>query len=192
MTATERIAKTDQLREYWVKLNLLEPLNNSKDPPVFIIKPINEIDKVNIIKVFDSELKKGQMYVELTNLNYEPQVKRQLFMLNGGHDKLNLFYKGDLNGNPVNHVPCAYLTEVVQTVRPSVRREPIVPIIQSSSSTEETQKLMDALESLPDCNLSEKTLRDEACLMLRIPISRKQWLNELIIESNQQIANYGK
>lgn len=123
------------------------------------------------ISLFPSELSKGDdIYTEFVNRDYIPEdSNRTLWVL-----KYNPFWKEEyeetqsMNSSTVRYlVPVSELTKVNVTTK-VMDADPFKSLVDYA---------------LDDCPLSEMTIRDFATVLLKKPLSNKQWLNKLIVEN---------
>lgn len=132
--------------------------------------PFMRSNGVRVIGMFRSELEKPDenVYIETINLKYEALDKqRTLYKL-----KYNPHFKDEyeLVGNDRYNVPLDELEIVWQ-----------LPALQTQTSEMPTLSLIYDSENIEDNNLSQMTIRDLAAIMLKKPVSNKQWLNELVM-----------
>lgn len=121
----------------------------------------------NVISCFISELRKTEdIYIEFTDRDFRPEdPKRTLYKL-----RPNPHYQEEYKpyGQDRYLVPVSYLIEV--TTEPVELNTAGVSLDKSFSLTDPDD----------DCSIDEMSVRDVAALILRKPVSRKQWLNDLI------------
>lgn len=133
--------------------------------------PFMRSNGIRVIGMFRSELEKAEenVYIETINLKYEAlDNRRTLYKL-----KYNPHFKDEYEhvGNDRYNVPIDDL-EVVWRLPESKASNPVqlpLPHIVYEADTGE------------DNNISQMTIRDLAAILLRKPVSNKQWLNELIV-----------
>jgi len=131
-------------------------------------KPIGKNEL--FISFFPSQLKKGQdIYTEFVTRDYDPETKdRTLYKW-----KYNEFYEEeyesvDIEGSTDKRylIPVSELEEVSSTTK----------LVEFSAFDE----IMDPDEDAP---LDQVTIRDLAAILLKKPVSRKKWLNQIIKEN---------
>lgn len=117
----------------------------------------------NVIACFLSELRKTEdVYLEFTDRDFNPEdPNRTLYKL-----KHNPHYKEEYEsfGNERYLIPVSYLIKVDEV----------------NTKLDSSYKDFSLTDPDDDCSIDEMSLRDVAALLLKEPVSRKQWLNELI------------
>jgi hypothetical protein len=163
-----RKEKTEELlQEHMWKFERLNELN-----PFFVPKSayIPRGKTEHHIGVFPSEFKRGaDMYLEFTSFDLVPEdPKRTLYRL-----RANPYYDEEFEKtDDVNFrylVPVSEL-EVVKFEEPEVLPE----------QTTLFPDFNDMISEDDDCKVSDLTARDLVAIIHKIPVSKKQWLNNLI------------
>ena len=163
-----RKEKTEELlQEHMWKFERLNELN-----PFFVPKSayIPRGKTEHHIGVFPSEFKRGaDMYLEFTSFDLVPEdPKRTLYRLRANNYYDEEFEKTD-DVNFRYLVPVSEL-EVVKFEEPDVLPE----------QTTLFPDFNDMISEKDDCKISDLTARDLVAIMHKIPVSKKQWLNNLI------------
>jgi len=165
-----RKEKTEELfREHEYKFKLLD-IENPLFIPKCAYKPYGGSDLV--LGFFPSELKRGvDIYTEFTSIDLEPEdPKRTLYKL-----RHNPHYADEYEATEPNaqgHV--RYLVPVDELIKIEIKQEDPLP------NTGVFPNFDDIMDPNMDAPLNSMTIRDLAAIMLREPVSQKQWLNELI------------
>lgn len=129
------------------------------------------------ISFFESEISKANdVFVEFTNRDLDPEdANRTLYKYRFNPDFKTAYRTTEPSGQ-TGHV--RYLVPVTELVKIDHK---IVAKTQAA-----TQQEFNLIDPDHDCELGKATLRDVAAIFLRIPMSQKQWLNEMIINSKIQ------
>lgn len=133
-----------------------------------------------IIAFFPSEINKGDdVYTEFVSRDLDPEdPKRTLWRW-----KFNPFFeteyeKAESHGgrDPRYYIPVKELIEVTDEYE--------LPMNLDEIASKEESKQIQIPFSLPnpaqDSPLDQITIRDLAAIMLRIPVSQKEWLNDIV------------
>ena len=134
-------------------------------------------------KFFENELDGSkELYVEWVSRFYQPEDDRRLYRYKFNPDYLTEY--------PKETTPEGYEWFVVPADRFELVKEGEVEsaiIAQAKESHQETLDLdFDIINPDEDCPMENITLRDWAAILLKAPVSRKEWLNKLIKESCQK------
>lgn len=125
-----------------------------------------------IIAMFPSELK-SDFYTEFVDINYESEdPQRELWKWNFNPQFDTEYEKSPphpVSGHVRSFIPVGELVLVTE-VKPSTSN-------LSTKSVMEEFTLNDPDQDLP---LDQMTIRDVAALLLKKPVSKKKWLNDLI------------
>ncbi len=119
------------------------------------------------ISFFPSELKKGDdLYIEFTSRDFEPEdIERKLYKW-----KFNPHYDAEYEKvQNKDNIDFRYLVPVEELI--------VIPHKKEKEMIIEEFALPDAEHDLP---LDQLTIRDLAAIMLKKPVSRKEWLNDLL------------
>lgn len=164
LTRPERVK---QIREYH------QPVLNKLLVPkaYFDLKSYREVDGYLRVGFFESQLKiGGDIYFEITDFNQIPTDKeRKLYKLTieeGYRDNPKYLYKPNTPAGPQYYIKADEF-EII-----SVLGELI----------EIKDDFINIIEELEDDNMSKMTVRDFACIILKLPKTNKLWLNKLITE----------
>lgn len=171
LTAEQKKIKLAELKRFHqTKFDVL----GVKDPlfiPKMAYKPTGKDDKV--VSFFPSELKKGQdIYTEFVSREYDPEdlPERRLWKwrYNPYWETEYETVQHDAQGN------VRYLIPVLE----------LFPVGQNIISAETAQmKMFDNLVDSTDgvnAPITEMTILDFAAIMLKQPVSSKEWLNNII------------
>lgn len=180
LTSTERREKTEILiQEHFWKFDILKITN-----PLFIPKSayIPRGKSEHFISFFPSELNRNEdIYTEFVSYDLTPEdPDRVLYKL-----KANPFY--DEEYEKTDDTNFRYLVPVKELERIVISNpeadddfselDEIITLKKPEIKTKPEVKLSDDELDIP---LSEITVRDFAAIMLKKPISNKDWLNKLI------------
>lgn len=130
-------------------------------------------------KFFYSEIgNDSPLYVEFVTRDYVPQAARNLYVYKFRADYDSFFIKEQTeSGLEMYVVPFENFTKVASDEEPVKQ----LGIAQGSLDLD-----FDIINPDEDCPMDNITLRDWASILLRVPVSRKEWLNKLIKESCQK------
>ncbi len=139
-------------------------------------------------KFFYSEIGSDvPLYVEFVTWDYRPSEERKLYMykFNPNYDEQFVKEQTD-SGIDMYVVPLEHFRLVTGDASPV--SNPIVthheePKVNPQASLELD---FDIINPDEDCPADNITLRDWAAILLKAPVSRKEWLNKLIKESCQK------
>ena len=161
LSRDDRIKKVDELRQFWVDCFTKTELGVSNlSEFYFYPKPLMSDKKFTL---FPTELKEGLFFTEIIDFNYNPLTVRRLFKIKFSVDSVSKYQKTDTQLGEQYKVPFSDFTEVV-----------------------ELEEIIDNLVKLDDGHYpTDMTLRDYACIQLKVAKSNKKWLNELISESKK-------
>lgn len=144
---------------------------------IFIPKMAHYVKGAQGIHVgfFDSELNHEQdIYIEKVNINLESEdPNRTLYKV-----KFNPYFKEEYFAPvPLDGKPMKYFVPVEEME--------VVPVNVKKTTTKGKKDVPLVITNDPNLDLpiDQMTMRDVACIKLRVPSSFKPWLNELIKES---------
>lgn len=122
------------------------------------------------ISFFPSQLKKEQdIYTEFVTRDYEPETKERIL------------YKWNYN---------KFYDEEYESVdiEGSADKRYLIPISElqplSTSQVIEFSEFDEIMDPDEDAPLDQMTVRDLAAILLKSPVSRKKWLNQIIVKEN--------
>lgn len=166
----ERERKTAMIFQYHKRTFELLGIEN----PLFYPKPVfTWKNNQQCISLYERELtsEKG-FFTEITDENYNPFPERKLYMWKGNEHSKEEFYKNSTGVGERWFIPVDELQEI-KSPTPSVKEEVIIP-----------QEEMDEEDSL----IGKLTIKDLAAILLREPVSEKQWLNKIISNANRKYS----
>lgn len=165
-TKINRKEKTKEL------IKLHEPVFTSLkiDNPLFIPKCAytpRGMDGLHI-GFFESELKKGKdIYTEFVSIDLDPEDPgRNLYKWRYNPHYAEEYETAESNNSVRWLIPASELVKVDYTAEPE--KETAFPDFKEFS------------DSANDASIKDLTVRDLAAIMLRKPVSNKEWLNEII------------
>jgi len=161
-TPQERKEMTSELRKrHQLTFNALGCPDAQYIPKMAYVP--KELDEV-CMGFFESELDEGDIYTEKVSMNMESEdPSRTLYKI-----KYNEWYKDEHPTSPPNSV-----TGNVRYYIPLAEME----IVERPTNNESEFNLIDPDEDMP---LDQMTMRDFAAIILKKPVSKKEWLNTLI------------
>lgn len=121
-----------------------------------------------VMPFFESELRVNKdVYTEKVSRDYiSEDPTRTLYVWKHNPDWKNMY-----NTKPFGHNP----NDVMY----------LIPFTEFKPVTKPKKKLdFGLINTDEDCNLQDATLRDLAAILLEAPVSRKDWLNEIINKKN--------
>lgn len=144
------------------------------------------------VSLYEKELTAENFFTELTDNFYNPldPEKRSLYRLKGNPDYLNEYYRKSEETYDRWFVPIEELEEINLT-----------SLALKSTSTSDHTILdekppfeMDEEDSPEpkDAPMSKMTMKDHCAIEWRLPVSDKQWLNDLIRKTNIESAKKSK
>jgi hypothetical protein len=158
---------TEELRGFWEAY--LPPKAH------FAAKPCYSKSGELVIRFFESELKAGDLYLELISFEFEfpePGV-RTLHKIPFASDWRTRWKElPGAGGGPTIRVPLTDMA-VVKRLDARPRQPEPAPLFQAEAATD---------GELPDMLYSAMTIRDYYCIIHNLPRSNKPWLNALITE----------
>jgi hypothetical protein len=134
-------------------------------------------------KFFFSEISpETPLYVEFVTWDYRPEDDRRLYMYiyNPNYEKDYVKEQTD-SGIDMYVVPIEHFKLVKGPDNTPVPVESDSKTLQASLDLD-----FDIINPDEDCPADNITLRDWAAILLKAPVSRKEWLNKLIKESCQK------
>lgn len=169
VTAVNRPEKTEELLKHhqW-KFDMLQ-----EDNPLFIPKcayPPKGKSELHI-GFFPSELKKGKdIYTEFTSIDLDPEdPERMLYKW-----RFNPHYEEEYDKTePAANGHFRYLVPISELIKIEFTKE----LEEEKSGFPDFEELMDPDLDAP---ISQLTVRDVAAILLKKPVSHKNWLNEII------------
>jgi hypothetical protein len=168
----DRRARTKELREFHQEVFEKLGIPDAVYVPTLAYKPIGKDSKH--IALFPSQLKmKQDLYLEFVSREMECEdVNRTLYKW-----KFNPFFADEY--------------ESIESELEGISERYLVPVAELSKveiAVEESSKMKqlsfdgfdDIMDPDQDAPLDQMTIRDLAAIMLKQPVSRKKWLNDLI------------
>ena len=151
--------------------------------PKWLPKMAYSEDGEKVISFFPSEIRGGKdIYTEFVSRDYTPE------------DPDRILYKWDFNPDYGTEYKksaphpatgdCRYLIpveELINVAKLHVKKQERKPDNTAQASME-----FDALPDADDLPLSEMTMRDRIAIEWKKPVSRKPWLNKLIVETFEE------
>lgn len=133
------------------------------------------------IAFFASEIAREQdIYVEFAGQDLEPQdPERRLYKWRYNYNFREEYVHVKTNSSERWYIPVAELI-VVKSNSPDIKVEEVASGQLQLSLTSETNP-----QKYEDILLKDASLRDLACVLLKVPSTNKAWLNELIKESKK-------
>lgn len=156
-------------------------------------KPKDKIER--IIRMFPSELTRGDVYIELVDFEYNPLfTPRRLYKLTHRGDFAAVYESVEGASGQSFIVPFSALSLVVDlgAAVPSIPAPWDTPRFTSSTEPTPSELKFDSEEEEigeVDAHYNTMTIRDYYCITQNVPLSHKSWLNNLIkegIECQQQ------
>ena len=173
----ERREKLKVLREF--QQPLLDAIGESESYyiPKMAYRPIGK-SEIHI-SFFYSELKKGtDIFTEFASRDLIPEdAQRRLYKwkfnpyFEEEYDKTEVIEKAD--GKMVDQRYLVPVSELILIKAPE-KKEPVV------QATKQENMEFDLMDPNSDAPLDQLTVRDIAALLLKKPVSNKEWLNKLI------------
>ena len=122
------------------------------------------------VSFFISEMQKGQsIFTEMVDRDYVSEdVSRTLYKW-----EFNQFWESQYEKTPMEPIRVLIPVSELNIVKPK-------SVIKQVSQTIE-EELMDGCTE-DDCDITSMTIRDFAAIMLKAPVSHKEWLNKLITQ----------
>ena len=198
MTITESpvIKKRHRIAELRKKHEALFVKECLSKPARFIPKMVDLIDEEKVIMFYPSEVNnKEDIYIECVDIDNKPKGLRTLYKwpFNSHYDTEYTQAKDLDTGHTLYIVPVEELLSVESLHRApkveapkKVESNNIQLKLNVDEKIEEKEEVKDEvvedLSNLEDSPLSEKTMRDELAIAWMEPISKKEWLNKLLIE----------
>jgi len=127
-------------------------------------------------KFYESELtNNSSLFVEWVSRDYVPEHDRDLYKYNYTANYLTEFTK-EINekGVVMYIVPLSNFT----LIKPGINAK--------EEKKKEIASDFEMINPDEDCSLSEMTIRDLSAILLKRPVSRKEWLNKLILSACQK------
>lgn len=169
----------------YAKLGVAKPYHVQK----VCYKPKDKIER--IIRMFPSELTRGDVYIELVDFEYTPlYTPRRLYKLTHRGD-FNTAYESIEGASGMSFiVPFSALNLVVDlgAAIPSTPAPWDTPRLSSSTEAVPSELTFDSEEQEigdVDAHYNTMTLRDYYCITQNVPLSQKSWLNNLIKEGQK-------
>lgn len=134
-------------------------------------------------KFFYSEIAtENPLYVEFVSWDYKPEDDRRLYSY-----KFNPNYETDYVKEQTESGIEMYVVPIQQFTMVKGPDNTPVPVVEDTKITQASLDLdFDIINPDEDCPADNITLRDWAAILLKAPVSRKEWLNKLIKESCQK------
>lgn len=168
----DRRARTKELREFHQEVFEKLGIPDAVYVPTLAYKPVGKESKH--IALFPSQLKlKQDLYLEFVSKEMECEdVNRTLYKW-----KFNPFYteEYDVIESDIEGVSERYLVPVAELTKVEIAVEEPSKLTQLSFDGFD-----DIMDPDQDAPLDQLTIRDLAAIMLKQPVSRKKWLNDLI------------
>lgn len=186
----ERRSKVAELREKHDKLFELEGLGaNAKFVPKMAYMPQSGAER--IIAFFPSEVQGGvDVYTEFvsrTNVPEDPERTLWKWEFNPNYDTA---YEKSEPHPATGHQ--RYLVPVTELINVAIQHMP-QPADMGAKQTEmfepelKLDNVLDAMKSdADDAPIAQLTIRDKAAIDWKQPVSKKKWLNDLIIDQNNK------
>lgn len=169
----------------YTKLGVVKPYHVQK----VCYKPKDKIER--IIRMFPSELTRGDVYIELVDFEYVPlYTPRRLYKLTHRGDFATA-YEGIEGASGLSYiVPFSALSLVTDlgAAIPSTPAPWDTPRLASSTETVPGELEFDSEEKEigdGDAHYNAMTIRDFYCITQNVPLSQKTWLNKLIKEGQK-------
>ena len=175
-------AESEKLfKEVYTDLGVDKPYHVQK----VCYKPKDKPERV--IRMFPSELSRGDIYLELVDFDYQPLFfPRRLYKLVNRADYAVIYDKVEGASGVSFIVPFSALTLVhdLGTSVPEVPAPWHTPRVSPSIEPPTIGATIEAEEELEDRDehYNTMTLRDHYCIVQNVPLSGKTWLNNLIKE----------
>lgn len=169
----------------YTKLGVSKPYHVQK----VCYKPKDKIER--IIRMFPSELTRGDVYIELVDFEYNPLfTPRRLYKLTHRGDYAAVYESVEGASGQSFIVPFSALSLVVDlgAVVPSTPAPWDTPRFTSSTEPTPSELKFDSEEEEigeVDAHYNTMTIRDYYCIMQNVPLSQKSWLNNLIKQGVQ-------
>jgi hypothetical protein len=131
-------------------------------------KPIGKTEKY--ISLFPSQMKRGvDIYTEFTNKELKPE------------DPARTLYKWRFNAHWSEEYEAVEI-EGSTDYRYLVPVAELIPMVAPSSnpSVVAFNDFSDIMDPDQDCPIDQMTVRDLAAILLKKPVSKKKWLNDLV------------
>ena len=176
-TPKSKLSKRDKVQLLRKKHTSLFAKENVKSPK-FSPRMCYMLDGELVISCYDRELYgENDLYTEFCNRDYEQEEK-------GGYPKGTL-WKWIYNPEYRTEYKKSDVNAGINDVRYIIPIEELINVteLHSSNSTKEEKEvdtLLDAPTAGEEVPYSSMTLRDYLAIQLKIPVSHKSWLNEII------------
>jgi len=134
-------------------------------------------------KFFENEIDGSrELYVEWVSRFYQPEDDRRLYRYKFNPDYLSEYPK---ETTPEGYEWFVVPADRFELVKEGEVHKELVP--EKKEVFQESLDLdFDIINPDEDCPMDNITLRDWAAILLKAPVSRKEWLNKLIKESCQK------
>jgi hypothetical protein len=171
-TPEDRREKLKKLREYQQPLLDAIGASDAYYIPKMAYRPIGKSEIY--ISFFPSEISKGvDIYTEFSSRDYIPEdAERRLYRWN-----YNAHYDEEYEKTaPAENGQFRYLIPVSELI---LVKYPEKKVAEVETSKQKEFELMDPNTDAP---FDQLTVRDVAAILLKKPVSNKQWLNKLITD----------
>lgn len=165
MTTEERKAKITELREHHQPIFDALDISNALFFPKMAYRPKDKNEK--FLSFFPSELKRGyDIYTEFVSREYEPEDQERTLWKWRFNPHWEEEYEATKDLQPRYLIP---VSELIKVTPPK------------KAISKQTDFFDDDFDMQgDDAPFSEMTIRDLAAILMREPISKKEWLNNLI------------
>jgi len=164
----------------YAKLGIAKPYHVQK----VCYKPKDKLER--IVRMFPSELSRGDVYMELVDFEYNPLfTPRRLYKLTHRGDFATVYESVEGVSGQSHIVPFSALSLVVDlgAAVPATPTPWDTPRFTSSAEPTPSELLLDSEEEEigeVDAHYNTMTIRDHYCITHNVPLSQKPWLNNLI------------
>lgn len=157
--------------------------------PNFYPKALFEWKGTKVISLYERELTASEFYLELCNDFYEPNQPRKLLRWRGNPAHVEEYLKVEGKYGERFYVPIEELEEVDITPLIKKKEEKIVQDAKVAMSTfgvsaiDTAPFVLDDERGSQDELASKMTIRDHCAIKWGLPVSQKDWLNELVLKN---------
>jgi hypothetical protein len=176
---SNRRSAVEELKQKHIKLFEQEGVDKAKFIPKMAYIPKKGAER--IIALFPSEIMGGEdIYTEFVSKQNVPEDPERTLWKWQFNPEFETEYEKSEPHPATGH--CRYLIPVEELINVALQYAPVVGDV----GVKQTELPLEVVESKDDAPLSEMTMRDEVAIRWELPVSNKEWLNELIREKNKE------